>query len=149
MFLITWEFIAKIHRVQPTQYVSIFAHHYFRKSYLFQEIPSWVKMCECTVVSKRKINKVQIHVEVVANYCLIIFENSFHSASGWRGQISLYIRILTHYIWNCEFSLFSLCSYKSVVSTTPSFVWVLSQGNTKTFPPHWQSARGANCNNIL
>ena len=119
MFLITWEFIAKIHRVQPTQYVSIFAHHYFRKSYLFQEIPSWVKMCECTVVSKRKINKVQIHVEVVANYCLIIYENSFHSASGWRGQISLYIRILAQYIWNCEFSLFSLflqkCSFHHAI----------------------------------
>ena len=119
MFLITWEFIAKIHRVQPTQYVSIFAHHYFRKSYLFQEIPSWVKMCECTVVSKRKINKVQIRVEVVANHCFIIFENSFHSASGWRGQISLYIRILAQYIWNCEFSLFSLflqkCSFHHAI----------------------------------
>ena len=119
MFLITWEFIAKIHRVQPTQYVSILAHHYFRKSYLFQEIPSWVKMCECTAGSKRKKNKVQIRVEVVANYCLIIFENSFHSASGWRGQISLYIRILAQYIWNCEFSLFSLflqkCSFHHAI----------------------------------
>ena len=113
MFLITWEFIAKIHRVQPTQYVSIFAHHYFRKSYLFQEIPSWVKMCECTVGSKRKKTRVPIRVELVANYFLIIFENSFHC------QISLYIRILAHYIWNCEFSLFSLflqkCSFHHAI----------------------------------
>ena len=108
--------------MQPTQYVSIFAHHYFRKSYLFQEIPSWVKICECSVGSKRKKqNKVQIHVEVevVATYCLIIFENSFYSASGWRGQISLYIRILAQYIWNCEFSLFSLflqkCSFHHAI----------------------------------
>ena len=77
------------------------------------------KCVNATVCSERKKTRVPIRVEVVANYCLIIFENSFHSASGWRGQISLYILILAHYIRNCEFSLFSLflqkCSFHHAI----------------------------------